>query len=70
MCRNVVFNESMTFNDSFSSDHFSETFTKELQHISVRVEHVDDEEGMQVKPVDDQADNDDHDDVQHSPPIL
>jgi hypothetical protein len=64
----------MTFNDSFSSDHVSETFTKELQHISVRVEHVDDEEGMQVKPVDDQenevADNDAHDDVQHSPPIL
>jgi hypothetical protein len=58
----------MTFNDSFSSDHVSEIFKKELQ--SMRVEHVDDEEGMQVKPVDDQADNDDHDDVQHSPPIL
>jgi hypothetical protein len=58
----------MMFNDSFFSDHVSEIFKKELQ--SMRVEHVDDEEGMQVKPVDDQADNDDHDDVQHSPPIL
>jgi hypothetical protein len=32
-----------------TSDHVPDKFDKELQHVSVRVEHVDDEEGVQVQ---------------------
>ena len=42
--------------------------------MSVQVEHVDDESGVQVEPVDDQdndvADDDAHDVVQQTPPVL
>jgi hypothetical protein len=37
------------FYDSSTSDHVPDNFDKELQHISVQVEHVDDEEGVQVQ---------------------
>jgi len=42
MSRNVVFNESVMFNDSLSSDHVPESPKKELQYTSVQVESVDD----------------------------
>jgi hypothetical protein len=48
MRRSVVFNESVMFYDSLTSDHVPDNFDKELQHVSVQVEHVDDEEGVQV----------------------
>jgi len=74
MSRSVVFNESVMFNDSLSSDHVPDNSEKELQRMSVQVEHVDDEIGVQVEPVDDQdndvADDDAHDVVQQTPPIL
>jgi len=75
MKRSVVFNESVMFNDSLSSDHVLESPERELQYISVQVEHVDHEVGVQVKLVnthnDEVADDDTHDDVQqHSPPVL
>jgi hypothetical protein len=45
--------------------------------MRMQVEHVDDEIGVQVEPVDEQddhnndvADDDAHDDVQQTPPIL
>ena len=48
--------------------------TRELQRMSVQVEHVDDEIGVQVEPVHDQnndvADDDAHDVVQQTAPIL
>lgn len=53
MSRSVVFNEFVMFNDSLSSDHVPDSSKKELQHISMQVEHVDDEKGVQVKMVDD-----------------
>ena len=72
MSRSVVFNESVMFNDSLSSDHDPDNSEKELQRMSVQVEHVDDEIGVQVEPVDDQdidvADDDAHDVVQQTPP--
>jgi hypothetical protein len=37
------------FNNSLPLDHVPDNFDKELQHISVQVEHVDDEEGVQVQ---------------------
>jgi hypothetical protein len=37
------------FTDSLSSDHVPDIFYKELQHTSVQVEHVDDEEGVHVQ---------------------
>jgi hypothetical protein len=49
MSRSVVFNESVMFYDSLTSDHIHDNFDKELQHISVQMEHVDDEEGVQVQ---------------------
>jgi hypothetical protein len=49
MSRSVVFNESVMFYGSWTSDHVPDNFDKELQHISVQVEHVDDEEGVQVQ---------------------
>jgi hypothetical protein len=49
MSRSVVFNESVMFYDSLTSDHVPDNFDKELQHVSVQVEHVDDEEGVQVQ---------------------
>jgi hypothetical protein len=49
MSRSVVFNEFVMFYDSLTSDHVPDNFDKELQHISVRVKHVDDEEGVQVQ---------------------
>jgi hypothetical protein len=62
MSRSVVFNESVMFNDSLSSDHVPESSEKELQYINVQVEPVDDQEN-------EIADYDAHDDVQHSPPV-
>jgi hypothetical protein len=49
MSRSVVFNESVMFNDSLFSDHVPNNFDKGLQHMSVQVEHVDDEKGVQVQ---------------------
>jgi hypothetical protein len=49
MSRSVVFNKSMMFYDNLTLDHLPDNFDKELQHISVQVEHVDDEEGVQVQ---------------------
>ena len=64
MSRSVIFNKSVMFNDSLSSDHVPDNSEKELQRMSVQVEHVDDETGVQVEPVDDQ-DNDVADDDAH-----
>ena len=62
------------FNDSLSSDHVPDNSEKELQRMSVQVEHIDDETGVQVEPVDDQdndvVDDDAHDVVQQTPPVL
>jgi hypothetical protein len=49
MSRSVVFNESVMFYDSLTSDHVPDNFDKELQHVNMQVEHVDDEEGVQVQ---------------------
>jgi hypothetical protein len=49
MSRSVVFNESVMFTDSLFSDRVLDIFYKELQHTSVQVEHVDDEEGVHVQ---------------------
>jgi hypothetical protein len=49
MSKSVVFNESVMFNDHLTSDNVLDNFYIELQHISVQVEHVDDEEGVQVQ---------------------
>jgi hypothetical protein len=49
MSMSVVFNESTMFYESLTSGHVADNFGKELQHISVQVEHVDDEEGVQVQ---------------------
>jgi hypothetical protein len=74
MSRSVVFNESVMFHDSLSSDHVPDNSEKELQRMRVQVEHVDDDTGVQVEPADDQendiADDVAHDDVQQTPPIL
>ena len=74
MSRSIIFNESVMFNDSLSSDHVPDNSKKKLQRMSVQVEHVDDESGVQVEPVDDQdndvADDDAHDVVQQTPPVL
>ncbi|CAD6242238.1 unnamed protein product [Miscanthus lutarioriparius] len=58
----------------FASDHVPE---KELQRMRMQVEHVDDDTGVQVEPVDEHGDHDNdvaeddaHDDVQQTPPIL
>ena len=74
MSRSVVFNESVMFTDSLPSDHVPE---KELQRMRMQVEHVDDDTGVQVEPVDEHGDHDNdvaeddaHDDVQQTPPIL
>jgi hypothetical protein len=47
--RSVVFNESMMFYDSLTSEHIPDNFDKELQYINVQVEHEDDAEGVQVQ---------------------
>ena len=74
MSRSAVFNESVMFNDSLSSDHVPDNSKKKLQRMTVQVEHVDDETGVQVEPIDDQdndvTDDDAHDVVQQTPPIL
>ena len=74
MSRSVIFNESVMFNDSLSSYHVPDNSEKELQRMSVQVEHADDEIGVQVEPVHDQdndvADDDAHDVVQQTPPVL
>jgi hypothetical protein len=49
MSRSVVFNEFVMFYDNLTSDHVPYNFDKELQPISVQVEHVDDEEGVKVQ---------------------
>jgi hypothetical protein len=46
MSRSVVFNEYVMFYHSLTLDHVPDKFDKELQHVSVQVEHVDDEEGV------------------------
>ncbi|CAD6252729.1 unnamed protein product [Miscanthus lutarioriparius] len=72
--RSVVFNESVMFTDSLPLDHVPE---KELQRMRMQVEHVDDDTCVQVEPVvehgdhdNDVAEDDAHDDVQQTPPIL
>ncbi|CAD6267684.1 unnamed protein product [Miscanthus lutarioriparius] len=63
MSRNIVFNESVMFNDSLSTD-VSPVGSDEVQeHVSVQVECVDDQETKIV-------DNNVHNIVQHSPPVL
>ena len=68
MSRNIVFNESMMFNESLSLDHVLESHKRELQYTSVQVEHVGDEADVQVEPVDTHddkvADDNTHDNVQ------
>ncbi|CAD6245155.1 unnamed protein product [Miscanthus lutarioriparius] len=63
MSRNVVFNDSVMFNDSLSTDVSPVGSDEEQEHVSVQVEHVDDQETKIV-------DNNVHDIVQHSPPVL
>ena len=63
MSRSVVFNESVMFNDSLSIDVSPVGSYEEQQHVSVQVEDVDDQETEIV-------DNNVHDIVQHSPPVL
>jgi hypothetical protein len=53
MSRSVVFNESVMFTDSLPSDHVPK---KELQSMCMQVEHVDDDIGVQVEPIDEQYD--------------
>jgi len=52
--RNVVFNESVMFTNSSTLDHVPK---KELQHMGMKVEHVDDDTGVQVDPVDEHVDH-------------
>ena len=63
MSRSVVFSESIMFNDSLSIDVSPVGSDEEQQHVSVQVEHVDDQETKIV-------DNNVHDIVPHSPPVL
>ena len=63
MSRNIVFNESIMFNDILSTDVSPVGSDEEQEHVSVQVEHVDDQETEIV-------DNNVHDIVQHSPPVL
>ena len=63
MSRSVVFNESVMFNDSLSTDVCPVGSDEEQQHVSVQVEHVDDQETEIV-------DNNVYDIVHHSPPVL
>jgi len=71
MSRYFVFNESMMFTNSLTIAHIPE---KELQRMRMQVEHVDDDTGVQVEPVDEHDDhahdvaNDAHDDVQQTQP--
>ncbi|CAD6251429.1 unnamed protein product [Miscanthus lutarioriparius] len=85
MSRSVVFNESVMFTDSLPSDHVPEKelqrMRMQVEHVDddtgVQVEHVDDDTGVQVEPIDEHGDHDNdvaeddaHDDVQQTPPIL
>jgi hypothetical protein len=63
MSRSVVFNESMMFTTSLPSDNVLE---KELQHMCIHVEHIDEQDDHD----NDVAENDANDDVQQTPPIL
>ena len=63
MSRSVVFNESVMFNDSLSTDVSPVGSDEEQGHVSMQVEHVDDQKTEIVV-------NNVHDIVQHSPPIL
>ncbi|CAD6272998.1 unnamed protein product [Miscanthus lutarioriparius] len=63
MSRSVVFNEYVMFNDSLSTDVSPVGSDEEQQHVSVQVEHVDDQETEIV-------DNNAYDIVQHSPTVL
>ena len=63
MSRSIVFNESVMFNDSLSTDVSLVRSDEEQQRVSVQVEHVDDQKTEIV-------DNNVHDIVQHSPPVL
>ena len=63
MSRSVVFNESVIFNDNLSTYVSPVGFDEEQQHVRVQVEHVDDQKTEIV-------DNNVHDIVQHSPPVL
>ena len=44
MSRNVVFNESVMFNDSLSTDVSPVGSNEEQEHVSMQVEHIDDQE--------------------------
>nr|ABA97036.1 retrotransposon protein, putative, Ty1-copia subclass [Oryza sativa Japonica Group] len=63
MCKSVVFNESVMFNESLSTDVIPGGSDEEQQYVSVQVEHVDDQE-IEI------VDNDVHDTVKHSSPVL
>ncbi|CAD6258513.1 unnamed protein product [Miscanthus lutarioriparius] len=72
--RSIVFNESVMFTDSLPSDHVPE---KELQRMRMRVEHVDHDTGVCVELLMSMVtmimmlfEDDAHDDVQETPPIL
>jgi hypothetical protein len=49
MSRSVVFNESVMFTNNLPSERVLE---KELQHMRMQVEHVDDDIGVQVESAD------------------
>jgi len=63
MSRSIIFNESVMFNNSLSTDVSPVGSDEEQKHVIVQVEHVDDQETKIV-------DNNVHDIVQHSPPVL
>ena len=72
MSRNVVFNESVMFVDSSSTDTLSDSSDEEEQHeIGVEVE-LHDKDETEIVDNDVAHDDDVHDDiiVQHSPPVL
>src|SRR5664279_186397 len=72
MSRSVVFNESVMYNDSLSTNTSSDSSDEDQQHVSVQVEHLDEQETEIVE-------NDgvvpdfqirDNDIEQHSTPVL
>ena len=64
MSRSVVFNESMMFTDSLSTDNI--LVDKQQPHISVQVELMDDQE---IEVVANDVPDNVPDTVQHSPPV-
>jgi transposase InsO family protein len=66
MSRSVVFNESVMYTDSLSTD-VSPVSSDNEQEISVQVEHADD---IDTEIVDNEIIDDIHDNVQQSPPLV